>query len=297
MKHAAVVAAGSVLGTVALLAGGAWVYAQATDGVINACVKKDGSTRILLPGITSSTCNKGEQLVTWNIMGPQGPKGDKGEQGVQGEPGAPGRDYNTPPPSSTVDFAINRPVPFNGDWVEIPPGYTQMVIDLSITGWISDYGIQFTNDSNSAEGIQQQGVQCNSQSTCPPVTLPILGKYYRISTGTAQGNATSHGYLSSLALTHGAGNIRFTWSNYGSGATTDDYRYTLAVLLQDGTTWWMKYNPNLPNGGTWSIDTGGVTLPIPIDNIIDWSPWMILDKGGHVWQHFGSGWAEPQGLP
>ena len=83
------VAVGSVLVTLVLVAAGSWAYVSAAGGTINACVAKGGDTRILLSG---STCKGSEQLVSWNIMGPQGlqgSKGDKGDQGPQGTTGTP----------------------------------------------------------------------------------------------------------------------------------------------------------------------------------------------------------------
>ncbi len=73
-----------------LLVGGTWAYAVVTNAQLSACVKRDGDTRILIPGFSGSSCNRGEQLVTWNITGQQGPKGDKGDTGASGAQGATG---------------------------------------------------------------------------------------------------------------------------------------------------------------------------------------------------------------
>ena len=72
-----------------LVAGGAWVWAGTTGGVINACVLKDGSLYIT----SSTTCRKAETLLTWKIQGdpgPQGPAGPAGPAGAQGEKGDTG---------------------------------------------------------------------------------------------------------------------------------------------------------------------------------------------------------------
>jgi type VI protein secretion system component Hcp len=61
--------------------------AQAAD-TIHACVQKhSGDTRIVKPG---KPCRPSEQLVVWNVTGPQGPGGPSGPQGPQGAPGVPG---------------------------------------------------------------------------------------------------------------------------------------------------------------------------------------------------------------
>jgi hypothetical protein len=62
---------------------GIGVYAATTNTQISACIKNDGSVKIVT---ASSTCAKNESLLVWNITGP---KGEKGDQGVQGPPGNP----------------------------------------------------------------------------------------------------------------------------------------------------------------------------------------------------------------
>ena len=63
------IVAGLVL--VLLAAGAVYALAQ-TDGVINACVLKDGTLRIVAD---PAECKKGETLYTWNITGPKGDPG------------------------------------------------------------------------------------------------------------------------------------------------------------------------------------------------------------------------------
>lgn len=66
---------------------GLWSYSQATGNEITACVKKDGSLHIVTTG---SACTKGENLLSWNIVGPKGDKGDTGSVGPQGLQGIQG---------------------------------------------------------------------------------------------------------------------------------------------------------------------------------------------------------------
>src|SRR5262252_2308427 len=61
------------------------VQAQVTNGVINACVQKNGS--IYIP---SGACAPNETRLSWNIQGPQGPVGAQGPQGAQGPAGPQG---------------------------------------------------------------------------------------------------------------------------------------------------------------------------------------------------------------
>ena len=63
--------------------------AHAAD-TIHACVQKhSGDTRIVKPG---QPCRPFEQLVVWNVTGPQGPSGPSGPQGVTGPQGPQGPD-------------------------------------------------------------------------------------------------------------------------------------------------------------------------------------------------------------
>lgn len=69
-------------------------------GVISVCVKTaDGAMRMLLtPAIpTAANCSAGEQLVQWNVNGPQGPDGKPGAQGPNGDKGDPGQKGSTGP--------------------------------------------------------------------------------------------------------------------------------------------------------------------------------------------------------
>lgn len=62
-------------------------FASAGDsGSISACVKRsNGAMRMVQPW---QSCNKTEDLVTWNIAGAQGPQGAQGIQGKDGSDGA-----------------------------------------------------------------------------------------------------------------------------------------------------------------------------------------------------------------
>ena len=62
--------------------------ASAPSDLIHACVQKaTGLTRIVRPG---QSCRHHEQLVVWNVSGPQGPAGAAGPQGLQGVEGPQG---------------------------------------------------------------------------------------------------------------------------------------------------------------------------------------------------------------
>lgn len=98
------------------------------------------------------------------------------------------------PESTTITFASNRPQPFDSEWHDVR-GYQTIKINLSITGFITQYDVQYTNDPNVPGYTVQSTVNCSSATTCPEKTLPIIGDYYRISTGTASGNVTATGLL------------------------------------------------------------------------------------------------------
>jgi hypothetical protein len=78
---------------VGLLAGGAIVYANTTDGTIHACAKTDGTVRLIrAPNFdTFTNCVAGtETEVVWNQAGAAGPQGAQGPPGGQGPQGAQG---------------------------------------------------------------------------------------------------------------------------------------------------------------------------------------------------------------
>src|SRR5207253_5277556 len=56
--------------------------------ILRACVNQ-GSGQMQLAQ-NGAACKPNEQLVTWNVSGPQGPKGDPGPKGDKGDPGQPG---------------------------------------------------------------------------------------------------------------------------------------------------------------------------------------------------------------
>ena len=88
-----------VAGLVALKGPAAFAGVPPT-GVISVCVKAaDGAMRMLLtPAIpTAANCSAGEQLVQWNVNGPQGSDGKPGPQGLEGDKGDPGQKGSTGP--------------------------------------------------------------------------------------------------------------------------------------------------------------------------------------------------------
>ncbi|HRN96093.1 MAG TPA: hypothetical protein PLD54_01465 [Candidatus Levybacteria bacterium] len=88
-----------------------------------------------------------------------------------------------------ITFAQNRPQPFDSEWIDVQ-GYTSMDVNLSITGSIAEYSIHYTDNPNISGFTEQIRVTCE-RSVCLDQSMPILGKYYRISTGIATGNVTS----------------------------------------------------------------------------------------------------------
>lgn len=77
-------------GTAVLAAGGAALASGGgNDGgdVIRACVASNGSTRIVLGGVS---CRNGERPLSWNEIGPRGPRGATGATGPAGPKGDTG---------------------------------------------------------------------------------------------------------------------------------------------------------------------------------------------------------------
>lgn len=94
--------------------------------------------------------------------------------------------------SKQVTLANNQSQPFTSDWIDVS-GYSNITINLSISSWIIDYTVEYSDDQSKI--TEQQIVACNNATSCPQQNLPILGKYYRISTGTALGNVSASATL------------------------------------------------------------------------------------------------------
>ena len=63
---------------------GVWVSAQATGAEISMCVKQSGVSYVIGTGFDKQSCKDNEQLLTFNIQGPQGIQGPIGPQGPEG---------------------------------------------------------------------------------------------------------------------------------------------------------------------------------------------------------------------
>ncbi len=66
-----------------------------SDGVFYACLRVDRDQeegRLVRLVSADERCNRGEQRVHWNVVGPQGPQGPAGTPGVPGLPGPRGAD-------------------------------------------------------------------------------------------------------------------------------------------------------------------------------------------------------------
>ncbi len=61
-----------------------WTLAQAAGETITVCVKKGGTMYMVGEGFKRADCKDNDQLLSWNVTGPQG------IQGLQGVPGAIG---------------------------------------------------------------------------------------------------------------------------------------------------------------------------------------------------------------
>jgi len=94
--------------------------------------------------------------------------------------------------SKQIVFAQNKPQPFNSDWIDTS-GFTKITINLAMTKWITQYSVEYSSDQVNI--TEQSVVSCGNNLQCPETTLPLLGKYYRITTGTALGDVTATGVL------------------------------------------------------------------------------------------------------
>jgi hypothetical protein len=150
-------------------------------GVIHACIKSDGTARII--DTATQTCKGGEREVTWNQTGPQGPAG----------PDRPGMPYNIervywPPVPMIADGADSR-LPYGwqggtkvtcGAYVEDPE--RRAALDQKV---ILDFTWKFTPDDPSVDWRTVEVVQsindADYRSYGPGRDLRIRGVYWRSS--------------------------------------------------------------------------------------------------------------------
>ena len=72
----------TALGLLALIAAfSLWSFAQADGTTISMCVKHTGASYLIGTGFDNQTCKSNEQLLTFNVTGPQGPIGPQGPEG------------------------------------------------------------------------------------------------------------------------------------------------------------------------------------------------------------------------
>jgi len=67
----------------------AYAVIPGTDGVISACMDKQGNLRVI-DVQAGEACKNNETPLAWNQTGPQGPRGDTGPQGPKGDKGDQG---------------------------------------------------------------------------------------------------------------------------------------------------------------------------------------------------------------
>ncbi|HEX2879545.1 MAG TPA: type VI secretion system tube protein Hcp [Polyangiaceae bacterium] len=95
--------------------GGAGAFAAAAigdDGEIRGCYDRHGRLRVLAS--SNDGCNRDEQAISWNKVGPQGPIGLTGPEGPQGDVGPQGPKGDTGPQGAQGDIGPQGPAGQDG---------------------------------------------------------------------------------------------------------------------------------------------------------------------------------------
>ena len=66
---------------------GSWVWVHAEGTIITVCVKSNGAVYVIGAGFRASDCGARDQLLSWNVQGPQGVQGPIGPAGADGAQG------------------------------------------------------------------------------------------------------------------------------------------------------------------------------------------------------------------
>lgn len=155
-----------VIIAVGVFAGGSWVFAQVADVTVQACVKKDGITRILIPGFTRSECLKDERLVEWNILGPQGQKGDTGAQGVQGQQGPTGPKGDIGAPGTiTTQIIVGLPIVITSNPYAITEGNLIATATCPLSKFVLGGGAKYSMKNGSDNSNQFPSFYNNADLT------------------------------------------------------------------------------------------------------------------------------------
>lgn len=96
------------------------------------------------------------------------------------------------PSSTTMIFALDRPVPFTTDPVETSGDWTKMTVSVGTTGSLCGYSLLIPSQGTWIEQIR---VNCDCRRVCPVVSIPVISEAYAFSTGTATGTVTAAGVL------------------------------------------------------------------------------------------------------
>lgn len=85
----------TVIGILAIIASfSLWSLVRADGTEISMCVKQSGVSYVIGIGFAKQECASNEQLLTFNIQGPQGPQGIQGPIGPQGPEGVSVKVYD-----------------------------------------------------------------------------------------------------------------------------------------------------------------------------------------------------------
>lgn len=72
-----------------------WTFSHAAGTEVSMCVKQSGVSYIIGTGFAKQSCNSNEQLLTFNVQGPEGPQGIQGPIGPQGPEGGSVKVYDS----------------------------------------------------------------------------------------------------------------------------------------------------------------------------------------------------------
>ncbi len=114
----------------AVLSLSAWSFSHAAGTEISMCVKQSGVSYIIGTGFAKQACSSNEQLVTFNIEGPQGPQGIQGPIGPQGPEGSGAKLYDA---NDQVIGYITSTAPFP-DSFEILEKNLGVIVAVSVNG-------------------------------------------------------------------------------------------------------------------------------------------------------------------
>lgn len=211
-----------------------WTFSRAAGTEISMCVKQSGASYVIGTGFAKQACNSNEQLLSFNITGPQGPQGIQGPIGPQGPEGGSVKVYDAN--DQVIGYVTNTQWMFN---------------DINAGGYVSML------DKKLHVFEQISGYTLPNAIINPPgdSVAPNSSVYYEST------NCTGQGYMTGLPAIAISKSLLLT----GNGVS---YYYVVdSTVTPPNLINYQSLGSNTPAGGSCQAGIGTIADPIPVKDV------------------------------